>query len=117
MRYRDRHVASKEDSVHVDATARDAPVAFINLFNPTRGNLTTKLHIPLYYAGLSPSDLVEMRWGGSLAHPAAWPVPPVHVAQVLADFSARVHVAMAPRSFLWAPIALQAPATQRTASR
>ena len=105
-----------EATVHVDATARDAPVAFINLFNPTRGNLTTKLHIPLYYAGLSSGDHVEIRWGGSLVHPAAWPVPPVHVAKVLADFSARVHVAMAPRSFLWAPIA-RSPAAQRAASR
>ena len=105
--------------MHVDATARDrgAPIAFINLFNPTRGNLTAKLRIPLYYAGLAPGDLVEISWGGSLLHPAAWPVPPVHVAQVLADFSARVHVAMAPRSFLWAPIALQAPAAQRAVSR
>ena len=56
------------------------------------------------YAGLARGDVVRFTWGGSLVNPAAWPVPAIATATVEDDYTLRLKVAMAPRSFLWLSI-------------
>jgi len=93
---------SVETTLHVDATSQ---AAFLNVFNPSHRSVTTSVRLPVYYAGLTRGDRVEFAWGGSLVNPAAWPVPSVASAVVADDFTLRLTLEMAPRSFLWASLA------------
>jgi len=90
-----------ETTLHVDDSAK---AAFANLFNPKPRTVTKPLRLPVYYAGLARGDTVRLMWGGSLVNPAAWPVPTITTATVQEDYTLRVTVTMAPRSFLWVSI-------------
>ena len=90
-----------EATLHVDPGSK---AAFANLFNPRSWTVTKPLRLPVYYAGLARGDTVHLTWGGSLVDPAAWPVPKIATAIVEDDYTLRLTVAMAPRSFLWLSI-------------
>ena len=94
-----------ETTLHVDAGAQ---AAFVNLFNPAQFAVTKALRLPVYYAGLARGDEVQLTWGGSLIDPEAWPVPTIASATVAEDFTLRITITMAPRSFLWASLVVKA---------
>lgn len=97
--------------VHVNASATpDEPRAMANLFNPTEATIKRTVELPLYYAGVAPGASVELAWGGSLVNPTRWQVPENSTHTVRADYSVRVELQMAPRSFLWAALRVVAPA-------
>ena len=81
-----------------------------NLFNPTEATIKRTVELPLYYAGVAPGASVELTWGGSLVNPTRWQVPENSTHTVRADYSVRVELQMAPRSFPWAALRVVAPA-------
>ena len=102
-----------EATLHVNASAATAePRGFLNIFNPMDIAVSTRIDLPVYYAGLRRAAAVHMMWGGSLLAPEKWPVPHDSILSVRDDFTVRVSVEMAPRSFVWAAVY---SATQLTA--
>ena len=90
-----------EATLHVNATSHEA---FVNLFNAAPHAVAKPIRLPVYYAGLARGATVRLVWGGSLLQPAAWPLPTTATATVEDDYTLRLTVSMAPRSFLWAAI-------------
>lgn len=93
-----------ETTLHVDA---GVTAAFANMFNPKPQRVSSSIRLPVYYAGFERGQTVQLTWGGSLVSPTAWPVPDIATATVEADYTLRMRVTMAPRSFLW--VAISAP--------
>ena len=94
-----------EASVHVNASAAAGePAAFANLFNPAPAPRVATLRLPLYYAGLRGGAAVRLVWGGSLLTPTRWRVPSPSTEVLLGDYTLRLRVSMAPRSFLWCEV-------------
>ena len=90
-----------ETTLHVNASSQEA---LANFFNPQPMAVTKPIRLPMYYTGLARGAVVNLTWGGSLVEPHAWPVPSTTTATVEDDFSLRMTLAMAPRSFLWVSI-------------